>query len=191
MTEANERGGASLRADARRNQRRILKAAARLLADDPAVSMQRIADEAEVARPTVFRRFATKDALIEAILREAIEECEAALRQAADSGGDGATVLSELIVALARIGADYPVLLVDTATGRVGASGMKDGLDAVIARGQHDGSVRSDLPASLLRNTVLGSLATTLRAARREGQSPTDVAVQLAELLTEGARPRR
>src|SRR3981081_3220513 len=34
-----------LRADARRNQRHILRTAARLLAEDPATTMQRIADE--------------------------------------------------------------------------------------------------------------------------------------------------
>ena len=53
------------------SQRRILLAAARVLADDPAASMQQVADEAQVARPTVYRCYPSTAALVEAIGHEA------------------------------------------------------------------------------------------------------------------------
>jgi len=70
-----------LRADAERSVRAILEAAERVLADDPGASLEQIAEEAGLTRTTVHRRFANRQALIDALavsakqqLAEAIEE---------------------------------------------------------------------------------------------------------------------
>jgi len=73
--------GRALRADAERSVRAILEAAERVLAADAGASMERIAEAAGVTRITVHRRFANRQALLEALgvsakqaLIEAIEE---------------------------------------------------------------------------------------------------------------------
>ena len=64
-----------LRSDAPRGtERRILRAAARLLAADRSATTQQIADAAEVGRQTVYRRYPTREALVEAIVAEAMSE---------------------------------------------------------------------------------------------------------------------
>ncbi|MDG4862728.1 helix-turn-helix domain containing protein, partial [Streptomyces sp. T-3] len=61
-----------LRADAERSVRVILEAAERVLAADPAASMEHIAEAAGVARTTVHRRFANRQALVDALADSAV-----------------------------------------------------------------------------------------------------------------------
>jgi AcrR family transcriptional regulator len=56
------------RADAERSSARILEAAEAVLAEHPAASLERIAAAAGLTRATVHRRFASRQALLEALL---------------------------------------------------------------------------------------------------------------------------
>jgi AcrR family transcriptional regulator len=69
-----------LRSDAERSVQSILEAAERVLADNPAASLEQVAEAAGVARTTVHRRFANRQALVDALavtaarhLREAVD----------------------------------------------------------------------------------------------------------------------
>jgi AcrR family transcriptional regulator len=67
--------GRTLRADARRNRERILKAARAVFAEDGTVAqIDDVAKRAKVGVGTVYRHFPTKEALIEALVRERFEE---------------------------------------------------------------------------------------------------------------------
>ncbi|MGH2803632.1 MAG: TetR/AcrR family transcriptional regulator, partial [Thermoleophilaceae bacterium] len=75
-----------LRADAERNRQRILAAARELFgARGLAVSLDDIAAHAGVGVGTVYRRFATRDALIEALFEQRIEEIAEAGRRELDN----------------------------------------------------------------------------------------------------------
>jgi AcrR family transcriptional regulator len=191
-----------LRVDALRNQQRILRAAARLLAEDPSVSVQRIAAEAEVARPTVYRRYPTRDALVEAILREATVEVATVIAQAQDSPGDVVAAIRQMIFSLAEIGVSYPILLgapgLDLhhhdGVGQAGSLGDEAfrAFDALLGRGQAQGLIRADVSPPVLRHSIMGALAVSLRVAARSEASVAAVAIgeQVADLLLDGARPR-
>jgi len=82
MTEGSAR---ALRSDAERNRRLVLEAAAQAFAEEGLdVGMAAIARRAGVGNATVFRRFASKDALIEAIVDEKLAELIAAAERAAE-----------------------------------------------------------------------------------------------------------
>ncbi|MER5747709.1 TetR/AcrR family transcriptional regulator [Streptomyces sp. NPDC002225] len=71
-----------LRADAERTVRAILEAAERVLSANPAASMEQIAEAAGVARTTVHRRFASREALIAALAAWATQQFHDAVEAA-------------------------------------------------------------------------------------------------------------
>jgi AcrR family transcriptional regulator len=82
MTDVSPR---ALRSDAERNRRLVLEAAAEAFAEEGLdVGMAAIARRAGVGNATVFRRFPSKDALIEAIVDSRIAELIAAAERAAE-----------------------------------------------------------------------------------------------------------
>lgn len=82
-----------LRADAERSVRAILEAAERVLATDPGATMEQIATAAGVARTTIHRRFAHRQALIDAL-------ASSAARQLAQAVEDGRPDTAPPLVAL-------------------------------------------------------------------------------------------
>ncbi|MBT2407890.1 MULTISPECIES: TetR/AcrR family transcriptional regulator [unclassified Streptomyces] len=71
--------GRPLRADAERSVRAILAAAERVLAENPAASMEQVAEAAGVTRTTVHRRFANRQALVDALAVEAASKLAEAI----------------------------------------------------------------------------------------------------------------
>lgn len=59
--------------------RTILEAAERVLSANPAATIEQVAEAAGVARTTVHRRFATRDALLDALVAWATEQFHAAI----------------------------------------------------------------------------------------------------------------
>ena len=74
-----------LRADARRNRARILKAARAVFADQGVHSqIDDVAKRAKVGVGTVYRHFPTKDVLVEALVRERFDDIAGYAREALD-----------------------------------------------------------------------------------------------------------
>jgi AcrR family transcriptional regulator len=71
-----------LRADAERSVRAILDAAERVLGSEPGASVEQIAEAAGLTRTTVHRRFASRQAIIDALAVSAKRELADAIRDA-------------------------------------------------------------------------------------------------------------
>lgn len=190
-----------MRSDARRNDRLILEAAARLLAEDPGATIQRIADEAGVVRLTVYRRYPNRDALRRAIFETAAAETRQALDALDTTTGDPVAVLRGLIVAMAAIATRYPLLSVGTDLQPLPADrhrptppptsrALQRTILALVRRGQREGRLRTDLPAELLPQAIVGTLRITLRFARSLRTDPDTIGAHVADLLLYGMVPR-
>ncbi|NDU77152.1 TetR family transcriptional regulator [Actinomadura sp. DSM 109109] len=106
MTAQHERsraGGRPLRADAERTVHAILEAAERVLSSDPTATMEQIAAAADVARTTVHRRFATREALVDALTRWATERFAAAVAGAASDTAPPLVVLYRVTADVLRV----------------------------------------------------------------------------------------
>ena len=97
----------SLRADAARNVHRIVEVAARLLGEDPHVGMAAVAAAADVSRATVYRHFPTREALLAAIRRQALEYGEQALVECRLEDGSATEALRRLVDAWLDIAERY------------------------------------------------------------------------------------
>jgi AcrR family transcriptional regulator len=142
-----------LRADARRNRDRVLEAArAAFGAEGSDVSLDEIARRAGVGAGTVYRHFATKEALFEAVvfdrMGELVEEARALLDDPDPDrafasfverlGREGA-VKRDLVEALARDG--IHLQLEEAPIVRA----LIESLDELLRRAQRAGAVRSDV----------------------------------------------
>ena len=131
------------RRDAVRNYHRILDAARDVLGESGAdASMEEIAARAGVGVGTVYRRFASKDALIDELLRLALDEILSSTDQAlARTDGHG---LEELLRALGRSFADharYASLLLQRPTDAATSRRMRAAIEVLTARAVAAGTI--------------------------------------------------
>lgn len=163
MTDVSPR---ALRSDAERNRRLVLEAATEAFAEEGLdVGMAEIARRAGVGNATVFRRFPSKDALIEAIVDEKIAELIAAAERAAeiDDPWDALVDLLETIAALqARdrgfFQATEQFLLSHPDLLRRHRP-ILEAVEPLVARAQAEGVVRDDVTTLDLIGLVKGSVA--------------------------------
>jgi len=178
------------RSDALANDERILRAAARVLADDPRATMQRIADEAGVVRLTVYRRYADREALRRAIFKAGATEAEEVIARTAAAGLGPVESLRRLIVELADIGRRYPLLYAESGSARVGrppaSRSLREAVTALVEEGQAKGVLRRDLPAGLLPRGIVGTLRAMHEFGPPDPANPDRTGELVAELVLRG-----
>ena len=130
------------RADARRNRERILKAARVVFGDHGMHSqIDDVAKRAKVGVGTVYRHFPTKDALLDALVRERFEEIAGFAREALERE-DAWEGFCELIWRAAELNA------IDTAfcdqTRIVEETGLAQSTELLMERARAEGKMRAD-----------------------------------------------
>ena len=172
-----------MRADARRNRARVLEAAEAVFAESgTSASTEEIALRAGVGIGTLFRHFATKQDLLEAILIDRVARLGELARSLGTSHEPG-PALFDLVTRMVEQSPNkrsYVDALADASlASRIAKSDA--GLDAmqaigtVLARAQRVGAVRGDISATDLVALVVG----TSRAAEHAGWDPAVLAKML------------
>jgi AcrR family transcriptional regulator len=144
------------RADARRNNDTILDVTQDLLRRGGLPSMSEVAAGAEITRRTLYAHFATREELLEAVVRRAVSDTDRAL-----AGLQLDTIPVEEAVARV-IETSWPILdrhrmVRAAALAALGHEALRDHHDAafghidrLIARGQEEGTFRTDQPRDWL-----------------------------------------
>jgi AcrR family transcriptional regulator len=160
-----------LRADAERNRRRILRAAAAVIARDGVdACVESIAREAGVGMGTLYRRYARKDDLVRAVIAERAEQTLEELAAAAQVS-DPWEALAGSVRALAERFAEDQGFLDAVARGGERTALLQvrarllAALDPVLARARDAGAVRADVRVTDL--VPLASIVTRVPASAR------------------------
>ncbi|MCM8551366.1 helix-turn-helix domain-containing protein [Streptomyces olivaceus] len=150
-----------MRADARRNRERLLRAAAGVFAEHGAgASLDDIARRAEVGTGTLYRHFPTRQALLEAVYLESVE----AIAARADT-----------IAAARPPGAALVAWLGELAVGMLQVRGLKALLGTAVT-GAEAVADRADRADRACGDCVRGAAERLVRAAQEAGAVRGDVA---------------
>jgi TetR/AcrR family transcriptional regulator, mexCD-oprJ operon repressor len=142
------------RADAERNIQAIIDAALDALASDPDASMAAIARRAGVVRATIYMHFPTREALLDAVMEDAVAQVAEATRAAEPTQGEPEEALQRVLRATWSKLSDFQTLLAIN-TSRLSAKELHRRHQPVmtqfvplIERGQAKGVFRRDVPVS-------------------------------------------
>lgn len=155
MTELSTLGDRPPRADARRNERRILDAAAELTAGDPTVSLEQIAARAGVSRATLYHRFAGREALLDALTERSVHEVSAAVQAARPEEETAGAAMERVLLGAWEVVGRYRGLVI--VNRRLPAAELRARLEPALApvrslirRGQCSGEFDPELSADWL-----------------------------------------
>jgi len=192
---AARRSDRELRADARRNRERVLRAAQRMFAADGlGVSLDEIARRAGVGPGTVHRHFPAKEALYLAVAVDQLERLAAEARVLAVAGDPAValfTQLSRMVASGAENVAVKSALAAAEFDLRVAAPDVAADLTRQVAdllgRAQAAGAVRDDVTVEEVMALVAGAFAAIRHAGAEASRRRS---AHIAELILDGLRPR-
>jgi len=147
-----------MRADASRNLQNLLRASARLLAEDPATPLAEIAKEAGVVRSTLYRRFPTREDLLEAVYTAKLDDAERALEEARPATAPFAIAVHRFVENIVAVGRRWPVDLRDLLavdTHRTRHEEQTKQVGDLVDRGVRAGVIRADLPSNWARDVLI------------------------------------
>jgi len=186
--------GTPMRADARRNRARVLDAARVAFgAEGSNVSLDEIARRAGVGAGTVYRHFASKEALLHAVVVDRLGTLAEEAHALADDPEPGpgffafverlgreAATKRDVVEAFARSGIEVQLGVADA------VRGLAEALDAPLRRAQAAGAVRPDLGVDDLIVVVAGAASAISQSQGDERRTALVLAV-----LADGLRPPR
>jgi TetR/AcrR family transcriptional regulator, mexCD-oprJ operon repressor len=179
-------GTGSRRRDATRNREAILSAAMEVLSRNPDGGLAEIARVSGLTRTTVYSHFATREELLEELLRQAVDHAVQVIDASNPASGPADAALQRVLAAswqqvayLAPLGEAISRLLGDRAAEL--HLPVEQRLTALLSRGRREGTFRRDLPARWLLATYFA----LVHAAGREFASGGNTASEVEQFLTD------
>ncbi|MDQ4096613.1 MAG: TetR/AcrR family transcriptional regulator [Actinomycetota bacterium] len=187
----------ALRADAERSVRAILEAAERVLADDAGASMEQIAEAAGLTRITVHRRFANRQALLEALAVSAKQQLIDAIEEARPDAAPALVALHRVTANVLRVRSAWRFTLSHATSHSDAAAALRTDIDAhtvkLLARAQREGLLAPATDLDWTRQVYYALLSEALNRPGTEhdpaAQDPDTLATLVIDTLLHGGGP--
>lgn len=190
--------GRPLRADAERSVRAILEAAERVLADDPGASMEQIAEAAGLTRITVHRRFASRQALMEALAVSAKRQLVDAIEEARPDAAPALVALHRVTANALKVKNAWRFTLGNPMADTSAAAAIWADINArtleLLKRAQREGLIDPAADLDWTRQVYYALLSEALNRPgadqHPDAQDPDALATLVIDTLLHGAGPR-
>jgi TetR/AcrR family transcriptional regulator, mexCD-oprJ operon repressor len=166
----------------------ITQAAARLMVRYEDATVGAVAQATGVARGTIYRYFPTRQALLTAVLDQALLNADHRLTQAnlaAVAVPDG---LARAVRALVALGDDFLILVRQRLLTGEDVPAFSS-VVALLERGRQAGDLRSDLPLSCQVEALYALVQACLRASELAAAGQEDISATVLRLFLEGSKP--
>jgi AcrR family transcriptional regulator len=187
----------ALRADAERSVRAILEAAERVLAEDAGGSMEQIAEAAGLTRITVHRRFANRQALLEALSVSAMQQLLEAIEEARPNSAPALVAMYRVTANVLRVKSAWRFTLTHNTSLSEAAAALWAEIDAhtveLLARAQREGLLAPATDLDWMRQVYYALLSEALNRPGTEqdsaAQDPDALAALVIDTLLHGGGP--
>ena len=177
----------ALRADAERSVRAILEAAEQVLAEDAGASMEQIAEAAGLTRITVHRRFANRQALLEALSISAMQQLLEAIEEARPNSAPALVALYRVTANVLQVKSAWRFTLSHNTSHSEVAAALWADIDAhaadLLARAQREGLLAPATDLEWTRQVYYALLSEALNRPGTDQDSAAQVPDALATLV--------
>lgn len=162
-----------------------------MLADDQGAGMAEVANEAGLARATLYRHFPTRDDLVAAIRAQAYDDAGAAIAASRLEEGTASDALLRLIEGLVAVGDHYRFLQNEAATAGAPANRKREEelgqpVLALIRRGQKSGELSADVDPRWFTRTLDALIRSALRVISEGEIKPSEAAAMIHRTTLRG-----
>ncbi|WP_405522457.1 TetR/AcrR family transcriptional regulator [Streptomyces canus] len=190
--------GRALRADAERSVRAILEAAEQVFAQDAGASMEQVAEAAGLTRITVHRRFANRQALLEALAVSAKQQLIDAIEEARPDAAPALVALHRVTANVLRVKNTWRFTLGHANAHTPAAAALWDEINThtvdLMNRAQREGLLAPDADLEWTRQVYYALLSEAINRPGAEqdpaAQDPDALATLVIDTLLHGAGPR-
>jgi AcrR family transcriptional regulator len=170
----------------------ILDAAARVFADEgAAANLASVATAAGVSRATLYRYYASREALLQALVINAIDDAAARLADAGLERASVADAIERILRAFVTVGDRYSVLVSDLPWyEKADKSQLQTPVRAVLKRGIETGVLRDDLSVEVLNEFLGGAALSGIKLTQHLNLGIEEASAAAASLFLDGARRR-
>ena len=164
------------------------------LAAHPAASMDELAAAAGVSRATIFRRFASREALVIAASEQAIGRFVSVIDEARPEDGSAVDALARVASSVASLAPTHGLLALQPLPGAVEAELLEraraadDRIAALVRRGVSAGNFRPEVPAAWVQTLLTWLCVGAADGLRLGTLAPADVERLLVDTVLAAVR---